>query len=249
MIVIKNTIELNLMRKSGRLVGETLRMVKDHVRPGVSTLELDQLCEDFIRKHGAVPSFKNYHGFTGSICASVNEVVVHGIPSKDKILKEGDIISIDVGAYLNGFHGDAARTFRVGTVSEEAERLIRTTEHSFFQGMEFAKEGHRLGDIAHAIQMAAESEGYSIVRDFTGHGIGRNLHEAPSIPNYGMPGSGPLLRRGMALAIEPMLNAGTYGVRVEADNWTTVTRDGKLSAHYENTVLITEHGPDIVTLL
>lgn len=249
MIIIKNQIELDIMRKAGRLTGETLKMIKEHIRPGISTQEIDSLCEEFITRHGAKPSFKNYHGFTGSICASVNEVVIHGIPSKDKILQEGDIISVDVGAYLNGFHGDAARTFPVGEISEEAARLVRVTEESFFKGIEFAFEGKRLGDISHAIQAHAEKNGFSIVRDFTGHGIGRNLHEDPQIPNYGVEGRGPKLAKGMVLAIEPMVNAGTYHVKVLGDNWTTVTRDGRLAAHYENTVIITEGAPEIITLV
>lgn len=249
MIIIKNQVELDLMRKAGRLTGETLKMIKEHIRPGISTQEIDSLCEEFITRHGAKPSFKNYHGFTGSICASVNEVVIHGIPSKDKILQEGDIISVDVGAYLNGFHGDAARTFPVGEISEEAARLVRVTEESFFKGIESAFEGKRLGDISHAIQVHAEKNGFSIVRDFTGHGIGRNLHEDPQIPNYGVEGRGPKLVKGMVLAIEPMVNAGTYHVKVLGDNWTTVTRDGRLAAHYENTVIITEGAPEIITLV
>jgi methionyl aminopeptidase len=249
MIIIKNQIELDIMRKAGRLTGETLKMIKEHIRPGISTQEIDSLCEEFITRHGAKPSFKNYHGFTGSICASVNEVVIHGIPSKDKILQEGDIISVDVGAYLNGFHGDAARTFPVGEISEEAAKLVRVTEESFFKGMESAFEGKRLGDISHAIQAHAEKNGFSIVRDFTGHGIGRNLHEDPQIPNYGVQGRGPKLAKGMVLAIEPMVNAGTYHVKVLGDNWTTVTRDGRLAAHYENTVIITEGAPEIITLV
>ena len=212
-------------------------------------MELDKICEEFIVKHGATPSFKNYNGFPGSVCASVNEVVVHGIPSKEKILKEGDIITIDCGAYLNGFHGDAARTFRVGQVSEETDRLIRITKESFFKGVEQVNLGQRLGDVSHAIQTHIESNGFSVVRDFTGHGIGRDLHEGPSIPNYGVANRGPKLRVGMALAIEPMVNLGTYHVKVLEDNWTTVTRDGMLSAHYENTVILTENGPVITTLV
>ncbi len=249
MIIIKNSREIEYMKESGKLVGETLNMIQTHVKPGISTMALDKICEEFIIKHGATPSFKNYNGFPGSVCASVNEVVVHGIPSKEKILQEGDIISIDCGAYLNGFHGDAARTFRVGQVSEETDRLITITEESFFKGVEMCKPGLRLGDISHAIQIHIESNGFSVVRDFTGHGIGKDLHEGPSIPNYGVANRGPKLRVGMALAIEPMVNLGTYHVKVLGDNWTTVTRDGKLSAHYENTVILTENGPVITTLV
>lgn len=249
MIIIKNRIELDLMKKAGQLTGMTLEMIAEHIRPGISTQELDSLCEEFITRHGAKPSFKNYHGFTGSICASLNEVVIHGIPSRKNILKEGDIISVDVGAYLNGFHGDAARTFPVGDVSEEARKLIRVTEESFFKGIEHAYEGRRLGDISHAIQKHVEDNGFSVVRDFTGHGIGRNLHEDPQIPNYGKEGRGPRLDKGMVLAIEPMVNVGRYNVRILDDNWTTVTEDGKLSAHYENTVAITDGEPEILTLM
>ena len=249
MIIIKNSREIEYMKESGRLVGETLNLVESHIKPGVSTMELDKICELFIIKHGATPSFKNYNGFPGSVCASVNEVVVHGIPSKEKILKEGDIITIDCGAYLNGFHGDAARTFRVGQISEEAVRLIRITEESFFKGVEQLNLGQRLGDVSHAIQTHIESNRFSVVRDFTGHGIGRDLHEGPSIPNYGVANRGPKLRVGMALAIEPMVNLGTYHVKVLEDNWTAVTRDGMLSAHYENTVILTENGPVITTLV
>lgn len=249
MIIIKNSREIDYMKESGRLVGETLELVKTYIKPGVSTMALDKICEENIVKHGATPSFKNYNGFPGSVCASVNEVVVHGIPSKEIILKEGDIITIDCGAYLNGFHGDAARTFRVGQVSEEIDRLIRITEESFFKGVEQVNLGQRLGDVSHAIQTHIESNGFSVVRDFTGHGIGRDLHEGPSIPNYGVANRGPKLRVGMALAIEPMVNLGTYHVKVLDDNWTTVTRDGMLSAHYENTVILTENGPVITTLV
>ncbi|MBR0576282.1 type I methionyl aminopeptidase [Proteiniclasticum sp. BAD-10] len=249
MINIKTAREIELMKNAGRLVGETLKLLESQIRPGISTLALDKIAEEFIMEHGAIPSFKNYNGFPGSICASVNHVVIHGIPSKAVILKEGDIISVDCGALLQGFHGDAARTFRVGQVSEEADRLIKITEESFFKGLEQAKVGQHLGDISAAIQKHIESNGFSVVRDFTGHGIGRDLHEAPSIPNYGTALRGPKLRAGMALAIEPMVNVGLYHVKVLEDNWTTVTRDGKLSAHYENTVIITEDGPLITTLL
>lgn len=249
MIIIKNNREIELMKEAGKLVGETLNLVEKSIRPGISTLALDKICEEFIIRSGAIPSFKNYNGFPGSICASVNEVVVHGIPSKEIILSEGDIITIDCGALLNGFHGDAARTFKVGQVSEEAEKLIRVTEESFFKGVEQARVGQRLGDISSAIQEHIESNGLSVVRDFTGHGIGRDLHEGPSIPNYGVAHRGPKLRAGMALAIEPMANLGSYHVKVLEDNWTAVTRDGKWSAQYENTVIITEDGPYITTLV
>lgn len=249
MIIIKNQWEIERMKEAGRIVGETLKLVEESIRPGISTLALDKICEEFIMKSGAIPSFKNYNGFPGSICASVNEVVVHGIPSKDIILREGDIITIDCGAYINGFHGDAARTFRVGRVSEEADRLIRVTEESFFKGLEMVRVDNRIGDISSAVQEHLESNGLSVVRDFTGHGIGKDLHESPSIPNYGPAHRGPKLRAGMALAIEPMANLGLYHVKVLEDNWTAVTRDGSLSAQYENTVIVTEEGPLITTLV
>lgn len=249
MIIIKNQWEIERMKEAGRIVGETLKLIEESIRPGISTLALDKICEEFIMKSGAIPSFKNYNGFPGSICASVNEVVVHGIPSKDKILQEGDIITIDCGAYINGFHGDAARTFRVGRVSEEADRLIRVTEESFFKGLEMVRVDNRIGDISSAVQAHLESNGLSVVRDFTGHGIGKDLHEGPSIPNYGIAHRGPKLRPGMALAIEPMANLGLYHVKVLEDNWTAVTRDGSLSAQYENTVIVTEEGPLITTLV
>lgn len=249
MIIIKNQWEIERMKEAGRIVGETLNLIEESIRPGISTLALDKICEEFIMKSGAIPSFKNYNGFPGSICASVNEVVVHGIPSKDKILQEGDIITIDCGAYINGFHGDAARTFRVGRVSEEADRLIRVTEESFFKGLEMVRVDNRIGDISSAVQAHLESNGLSVVRDFTGHGIGKDLHEGPSIPNYGIAHRGPKLRPGMALAIEPMANLGLYHVKVLEDNWTAVTRDGSLSAQYENTVIVTEEGPLITTLV
>ena len=249
MIIIKNQWEIERMKEAGRIVGETLKLVEESIRPGISTLALDKICEEFIMKSGAIPSFKNYNGFPGSICASVNEVVVHGIPSKDIILREGDIITIDCGAYINGFHGDAARTFRVGRVSEEADRLIRVTEESFFKGLEMVRVDNRIGDISSAVQEHLESNGLSVVRDFTGHGIGKDLHESHSIPNYGTAHRGPKLRAGMALAIEPMANLGLYHVKVLEDNWTAVTRDGSLSAQYENTVIVTEEGPLITTLV
>lgn len=249
MITLKSEREIALMREAGRIVAETHALLAEALRPGMSTLELDQLAEAFIRGKGAIPSFKNYNGFTGSICASINEVVVHGIPSDDVIVNEGDIISIDVGAILGGYHGDAARTIGCGTVSEEAQQLMRVTEESFFAGIEQAVIGNRLSDISHAVQSYAESYGYGVVRDFCGHGIGTNMHEEPQIPNYGRPGRGPRLKAGMCLAVEPMINIGTYEVTVLADHWTTVTNDKKWSAHYENTIAITENGPVILTAL
>lgn len=249
MITIKSKHEIDLMREAGRIVAETHQLLEESLRPGISTLELDEIAERYIRSKGAIPSFKNYHGFPGSICASINEVVVHGIPSADIIVKEGDIISFDVGAILNGYHGDAARTVGCGTISIEAQNLIDATMGSFFAGIEQAVVGNRLSDISHAVQVYAEERHYGVVRDFCGHGIGTQMHEDPQIPNYGKPGHGPRLKVGMCLAIEPMINIGTYEVEVLKDNWTTVTLDGKLSCHYENTIAITEDGPQILTAL
>ncbi len=219
------------------------------IKPGISTGELDRIAEEIILGRNAKPSFKGYYGFPASICASVNNEVVHGIPNKDRILNEGDIISIDCGAVLNGYQGDAARTFPVGNVSEEAAKLIEVTKNSFFKGIEKAKVGNRLTDISAAIQEYVESYGFSIVRDYVGHGIGKNMHEDPEIPNFGRPGRGPKLSKGMCLAIEPMVNIGDFNVKVEPNKWTVVTVDGSLSAHYENTVAILNDGPKITTLI
>ncbi len=248
MIIIKNDKEIDLMRIAGRIVAETLLLVEKEVKPGITTAELDRIAEEFITKHGAIPSFKGLYGFPASLCISVNEQVVHGIPG-GYVLKEGDIISVDCGAHINGFHGDAARTFAVGDISEEANKLIKVTEESFFKGLEFAKVGNRLTDISHEIQRYVEASGFSVVRDFVGHGIGRNLHEDPEVPNFGMPGRGPKLREGMVLAIEPMVNVGDCKVLTLSDGWTVVTKDRKLSAHYENTVAILPDGPEILTLI
>jgi methionyl aminopeptidase len=249
MILIKTDQEIQLMRKAGKIVGDTLAILQEAVRPGITTAELDKIAEDYIRKCGAVPSFKGYYGFPASICASVNSEVVHGFPSKEVVLKEGDIISIDCGAIINGFHGDAARTFPVGKISSDAQKLIDVTRESFFKGVEKAVIGNRLSDISHAIQEYAESFGYSMVRDFVGHGIGRSMHEDPEVPNFGRPGRGPKLLKGMVLAIEPMVNMGDFHVKVLSNDWTVVTVDGSLSAHYENTVAITENGPELLTLV
>jgi methionyl aminopeptidase len=249
MINIKTDHEIEYMRQAGKIVGETLAMLQEVIRPGITTADLDIMAEEYINKCGAKPSFKGYYGFPASLCTSINSEVVHGIPSKDVALKEGDIISIDCGAILNGFHGDAARTFPVGNVSAEAQKLIQVTKESFFKGVEKAVIGNRLTDISHAIQEYAESFGYSMVRDYVGHGIGRNMHEDPEVPNFGRPNRGPKLVKGMALAIEPMVNLGDYHVKVMPNNWTVVTVDGSLSSHYENTVAITENGPEILTLV
>lgn len=249
MIIIKTDREIELMRRAGRLVVEALLEIKNAVKPGITTRELDRIAEKYIIKHNAKPSFKGYYGFPASICTSVNEEVVHGIPSKNKVLREGDIISVDCGAILDGYHGDAARTFAVGKVSPEAEKLIEVTKESFFKGIEKAVLGNRLTDISAAVQEYVEGFGFSVVRDYVGHGIGSNMHEEPEIPNYGRPGRGPKLVKGMALAIEPMVNMGRYNVKTQSNNWTVVTMDGSLSAHYENTIAILENGPEILTLI
>ena len=248
MIIIKNDKEINLMRKAGKIVAETLLVVEKNIKPGITTAELDRIAEEFITKHGAIPSFKGLYGFPASLCISVNEQVVHGIPG-GYVLKEGDIISVDCGSNINGFHGDAARTFAVGNISEEASKLIKVTEESFFKGLEFAKVGNRLTDISHEIQRHVEASGFSVVRDFVGHGIGRSVHEDPEIPNFGRPGRGPKLVAGMTLAIEPMVNMGTYRVATLGDDWTVVSADRSLSAHYENTVVILPDGPERLTLI
>ena len=248
MIIIKNDKEIDLMRIAGRIVAETLLLVEKEVRPGITTAELDRIAEEFITKHGATPSFKGLYGFPASLCISVNEQVVHGIPG-GYVLKEGDIISVDCGAHINGFHGDAARTFAVGNISDEAKKLIKVTEESFFKGIEKAYVDNRLTDISNEIQQYVEANGFSVVRDFVGHGIGRKVHEDPEVPNFGRPGRGPKLMAGMVLAIEPMVNMGSYRVKTLDDGWTVVTADGKLSAHYENTVAILPNGPEILTLI
>jgi len=246
-INIKSDIEIQYMRSAGKVVAQTLSLIEEVIKPGITTAEIDKLAEEFIIKQGAKPSFKGYCGFPASICTSVNDEVVHGIPT-NRILLEGDIISIDCGAILNGYHGDAARTFPVGKVSTVAEMLIETTKNSFFKGVSKAIVGNRLSDISAAVQCYAEEHGYSVVRDFVGHGIGKSMHEDPEVPNYGAPGKGPRLVHGMVLAIEPMINIGKHYVKVNANRWTVVTRDGSLSAHYENTVAILENGPEILTL-
>lgn len=248
MIILKSKQEIELMKEAGKIVAETHEIIKSAIKPGISTLELDKIAEDNIKKYNASPSFKGYHGYTGSICASINEEVVHGIPGM-KSLKEGDIISIDIGAYFKGYHADAAKTHGVGIISDEDRKLIEVTKQSFYEGINFAKLGYRLSDISHAIQTHVEKHGYSVVRDLVGHGVGKDLHEDPQIPNYGRPGKGPRLEEGMVLAIEPMVNAGNYQVAMLNDGWTIVTRDSKKSAHYEHTIAITEDEPLILTKL
>jgi len=245
-IVCKSDRELDYMRDAGRIVAQAHEEIKKVVRPDVTTLDLDKIAEDFIIASGARPAFKGYHGFPGSICASVNEQVVHGIPGLRK-LENGDIISIDIGAEINGYFGDAALTVPVGEVRDEAMELIRVTEEALFTGIGKAVDGNRLSDISHSIQTFVEGKGYSVVRDYVGHGIGSQMHEEPQVPNFGRPGRGPRLRSGMTLAIEPMVNQGTHEVMTLGDNWTVVTKDEKLSAHFEHSVAITDKLPEILT--
>lgn len=248
MIICKSEGELLLMREAGRIVAETHRILAEAIRPGVTTRQLDQIAEDFIRSQGAIPSFKGYNGFSGSICASVNEELVHGIPG-DRLLNEGDIISIDIGAQYKGYHGDSAWTYPVGEITPEAKRLLDVTERSLYEGLALIKPDVRLYTISHAIQKCVEDEGFSIVREYVGHGIGSKLHEEPQIPNYGAPDRGPRLKPGMVLAIEPMVNAGERFVRTLEDDWTVVTVDGSLCAHFEHTVAVTADGYEILTKL
>ncbi len=248
MITIKSAKQVELMRKSCALTKELFDILEQHIKPGVNTKQLDKIAYDFYTSKGAKPSFLNYNGFPGTICASVNDEVVHGIPSKRAILRDGDIISIDMGCQLDGWHSDAARTFAVGKISDEAQRLIDVARESFFEGIKHIKHGARLGDVSSAIQKYVEAQGFGVVRDLVGHGIGRNLHEDPSVPNFGTAGKGVKLAAGMALAIEPMITAGDYHVAVLDDDWTVVTDDGSLAAHYENTVIVTRDGCEILTL-
>lgn len=248
MIILKNKLEIALMRDSGKIAALARALGGEMARPGVTTAAIDAKIKHTIVSHGAVPSFLGYGGFPGSACVSVNNEVIHGIPS-DRELKEGDIVKIDVGAYYKGFHSDCAATFAVGAVSDEAAKLISVTEQSFYKGIENALPGNRLGDISAAVQAFVETNGFSVVREYVGHGIGRDLHEDPSVPNYGRAGRGVRLQSGMVLAIEPMVNTGSYDVKVLSDDWTVVTKDGGLSAHYENTVALTDNGPVILTAL
>ena len=248
MIKIKSQEEIELMREAGRITRDTLKVVEHSIKAGISTLELDKIAYDYIKSQNAVPSFKNYGGFPGSICASVNDTVVHGIPSADIILKDGDIISIDVGAKYKGYHSDACRTFPVGKIDAKVKKLIKVTEQSFFEGIKGLKSGAFVGDISHRIQTFVEKNGYTIVRELVGHGIGKDLHEDPQVPNFGRSGSGPRLNANAVIAIEPMVNMGERNVVFMPDGWTCKTRDGMPSAHYENTVLITEDGIEILTL-
>lgn len=246
MISIKSKKEISLMREAGLVAVEVLDKIRNCLCDGITTGEIDKIVYECITGHKMTPSFLNYRGFPGSVCASVNEVVIHGIPGKRRLC-EGDIISIDIGVCNGSYHADCARTFGVGKISDEAERLIQVTEQSFYDGIAHAKAGERLSNISHAVQVCAENAGYGVVRDFVGHGVGSRLHEDPSIPNYGAPGRGVRLYPGMTLAVEPMINQGTYQVKVLDDGWTTVTADGKLAAHYENTILVTDQEPVILT--
>ena len=247
MISVKTDRELEIMRKACKITAAARALAGEMVRPGVTTGEIDKAVHDFIVSQGAKPSFLHYQGYPGSACISVNEVVIHGIPG-DRVLKEGDIVSVDVGAFWQGFHGDCAATFACGTISQEAQRLIDVTKQSFFEGIRFARQGYRVSDISHAVQTYVEANGFSVVRAFVGHGVGEHLHEEPSVPNYGAPGKGPRLVKNMTIAVEPMVNMGTYEVRVLRDGWTTVTADGKLAAHYENSILITDGEAEILTV-
>jgi len=246
MINIKSPAEILLLRQAGRIAKNALIMAGKLIRAGITTAEIDAEIERYIRSENAVPSFKGYGGFPASACISVNEEVIHGIPG-DRVILEGDIVSVDVGACYEGYHGDCAATFPVGNVSKEVMALIETTRQCFYEGIKFARAGYRVSDISSAIQNYAEAKGYSVVRQFVGHGVGSHLHEAPEVPNFGKPGHGPRLVPGMVIAVEPMINMGTFEVRVLSNNWTVVTVDGKPSAHYENTILITEDGPEILT--
>ncbi|MDI6453432.1 type I methionyl aminopeptidase [Peloplasma aerotolerans] len=249
MIQIKSQREIELMREAGRILDMTRNMLQEHIKPGINTHHLDQLAENYITSLGATPSFKGYHGFPGSICTSINEVVVHGIPSKKKVLKEGDIITLDFGVNYKGYHADSATTYPVGTIKPEIEKLLKITEEALYVGLEQAKPGNRVSDISHAIESFVKPYGYGIVEEFTGHGIGRELHEEPYVPNFGKPNEGPILKPGMTFCVEPMINLGTKRVKVLTDNWTTVTVDKKPSAHFEHMIVITESGYDILTKL
>ena len=270
MIIVKSEREIELMRRAGKITAAARALAGEMVKPGVTTREIDKAVFHFIRSQGAEPSFLNYNGYPASVCVSVNDEIIHGIPGP-RVLKEGDIVSVDVGAYIGGFHGDCAATFPCGRISpeagafldgfhgdcaatypcgkisEEAQRLIDVTRQSFFEGFAQAREGNRISDISHAVQAYVEANGFSVVREYVGHGVGRNMHEAPEIPNYGAPGHGPKLLRGMTIAVEPMVNAGTAAIRQMSDGWTVKTRDGKYAAHYENTILITAGEPEILT--
>ncbi len=246
MITLKSAHEIELMRRAGKITAAARALARDMVKPGVTTHQIDKAVFEFITGQGATPSFLHYNGYPASVCVSVNDEIIHGIPGK-RVLQEGDIVSVDVGAFIGGFHGDCAGTYPCGQVSDEALRLIRVTQQSFFEGIKFAREGYRLSDISAAVQAYVEGQGYSVVREFVGHGIGRRMHEAPEVPNFGRPGHGPRLLRGMTIAMEPMVNAGSAAIIQMADGWTVKTADGKNAAHYENTILITDGEPELLT--
>lgn len=247
MLCIKNESAIKLMAESGKLLAACMEMLGEHIKPGMSTLELDKLAHRYIIKHNAKPSFLGLYGFPATLCISVNEQIIHGIPNEHKIIREGDLVSLDGGVLLNGFHSDMARTFIVGETTEEKRLLVERTKQSFYEGMKYARAGNRISDISHGVEEYINQFGYGIVRDYTGHGVGRELHESPEIPNFGAPGHGPRIVNGMTIAIEPMINLGTHRVKVLSDGWTTVTADGKSSAHYENTVAVIDGEPVILT--
>ena len=247
MIIIKTDTEIQKMRDAGRITALARQLAGEHVREGVTTKFIDRKVKEFIVSHGAKPSFLGLYGFPASACISVNEEVIHGIPSDERVLKYGEIVSVDVGAFYKGYHGDCAATFVVGDTDDESKRLIEVTRQSFFEGIKFAVDGNRVGDISAAVQAYVEKNGFSVVRDFVGHGVGKDLHENPDVPNYGKPGRGPRLQTGMTIAVEPMVNAGTWRVKTLSNDWTVVTIDGQRSAHYENTIAITENGVEILT--
>ena len=249
MVVLKTRREIELMREAGRISATALKVAGEAVRPGVSTLEIDTIAHKYIESQGARPNFLGLYGFPATACISINNEVIHGIPSKDRILKEGDIVSIDLGAEKNGYHGDNAATFAVGEISDEAKRLIDTTRESLYVGLKQAVAGNRVGDISNAIQMYCEERGFGVVRDFVGHGVGKELHEDPSVPNFGTPGRGVRLLPGMTIAVEPMINQGTWQVDQLSDGWTVVTKDGKLAAHFEHTIAITKDGECMILTL
>ena len=246
MITLKSSHEIEAMRRAGKITAAARAVAREMVKPGVTTQQIDKAVYRFIKSQGAIPSFLNYNGYPASVCVSVNDEIIHGIPGK-RVLQEGDIVSVDVGAFIGGFHGDCAGTYPCGQVSDEALRLIRITQQSFFEGIKYAREGHRLSDISAAVQAYVEANGCTVVREYVGHGIGRHMHEPPEVPNYGKPGHGPRLLRGMTIAVEPMVNAGSAAIVQMSDGWTVKTADGKNAAHYENTVLITDGEPELLT--
>ena len=246
MITLKSPHEIELMRRAGKITAAARAVARDMVKPGVTTAQIDKAVFQFMKEQGAIPSFLHYNGYPASVCVSVNDEIIHGIPGK-RVLQEGDIVSVDVGAFIGGFHGDCAGTYPCGQVSDEALRLIRVTQQSFFEGIKYAREGYRLSDISAAVQAYVEANGFSVVREYVGHGIGRQMHEAPEVPNYGKPGHGPRLLRGMTIAVEPMVNGGSAAIKQMPDGWTVRTADGKNAAHYENTVLITAGEPELLT--